>query len=125
MLKSSLQQLAAGTGQSLEYRNGVSGAWIALPDSFLEQGDPVIIDYDQNRRAVMAPAKATLRIAAGGPRLAAKPVAQGGSQVRHTLGSSITVYGIVGPSAGDAVGVYELQREAPIAVGDPHGGVPR
>lgn len=124
-MSTALGALATAAAQTLDYRLGTSGSWTSLAHAFLEQLDPQLVDYDENRRAVIAPARATLRVAAGQTRLVPGTVAKGCSMVRHTLGTSITEWSVVGAAHNDGLSVYELQRAVPQSAGDPRDGVPR
>jgi hypothetical protein len=124
-ISAALGALKSAAGQTLEYRLAVSGSWTALAaGSFLEQTDPQLIAYDEKNRAVMAPARAMLRVGSGQTHLIPGRVEKPGSQVRHTLGSAITQWAVVGATHHDAVSVYELQRSVVQSAGDPRGSMP-
>lgn len=123
-IAAALGVLNTAAGQTIEYRLGTSGSWIALSGGFLEQTDPQVIGYDDHNRAVVAPARAMLRVPSGRVHLVGGLVAKG-SQVRHTLGTSVTVWAVVGATHHDAVSVYELGRGVAQSTGDPRGAMPQ
>lgn len=105
-----LGMLGAITGQTLQYRSGTSGSWTTITGGFLTYGMVVPIGYDDDRREILGPATARLKVPAGTtPKLLPNTPSQGTYYVRV---GGVTVWAVVGLQDVDfAQIIYELRRD--------------
>ena len=113
-----LRMLANASGQSLQYRTTPAGGWVALSDSFLQQGQPVPIGYDESRNVIMAAQTARLKVTTAGVHLVP---GVGGAQVKDQVG---TIWNVVGIDHAMGQSIYLLQRAIVQSQGQARGTVP-
>jgi hypothetical protein len=123
-ISTAIGTLNGALGQTIEYRAGISGSWTTLTTAVLIQGAPVLIGYDDQRRAIIAPSTARLKVATGATRLVSGTPTKPGYQVRHTLGANVTEWAVIAAAHSDAQSVYELARAVPQQAGDARGATP-
>ncbi len=123
LMTSGLAFLGDITGQTLQYRSGSSGSWSTLTGGFVTYGPAVPIGFDENRREIIGPMTARLKMPASSTPILVPNTPEGtGYQVR--VGST-TVWAVIGVVQVDyAQTVYELRREEIIeARAEPAGSV--
>ena len=119
-IKNGLSLLQVAAGQTLSYRVNAGDTWHTFT-GFLLPGPTMMIGYDENHNAIMAPETARLKVPTDGAHL--KPGSQGviGAQVKDQNG---TVWAVVGNDHSVGQSLYTLARTPLTAQGSSRGSTP-